>query len=404
MCNGDEVEGITECGGGGALPTGGCGGGTGCTRRGAVKEAPPSESGGGVSGGWLFSFEGAGADGSGGCVWKSVNSLLFRAIHSRGFIFCPELSCTTGATSALCRSLYRLRNFFGSLKRNSFPLFLRSFATPAIVVAAIHASARTGRSAAASSSTCTHFAPNRCAHRAEATATCAALAPSSLKWNPKNESPFVSSRSRFHHSAPSCVTSGIASRITAHRSTASERNTLCLAKNRAVRNCAKMPRLVAFRRFIASFPSVGASFSLSTSLLAATFTASANEYESPWLALAASFFNRFMLCRNHGSSKRLRNTARSSSRDCETRCNLTLAARTSLPCAGVSCFCRLAWRLAYRWYCRCSGTIHRAQGSFAPWPLDSAFSSLITKSVYSISPPSLPEKSRPESCFDVPEF
>ena len=37
-------------------------------------------------------------------------------------------------------------------------------------------------------------------------------------------------------------------------------------------------------------------------------------------------------------------------------------------------------------YCRCRGTIHRAHGSFAAPVLDKALSSLITKSVYSISP------------------
>ncbi len=75
---------------------------------------------------------------------------------------------------------------------------------------------------------------------------------------------------------------------------------------------------------------------------AARYTASEKETASHPEFAMASFFIRFMLCKSHESSSLRLSTPSSWSSDLLTRFKRTRAASTSLPCAGVSCFCRRA--------------------------------------------------------------
>ena len=258
---------------------------------------------------------------------------------------CCCSSHTAGSPPGSVGCVLRFRNFWGSF-RNAKPRFSRSFAIPASAVPAMSASALTGRSAAASSTTCTTRNASRRNVFPPARATCAALALSSLKWNPKNVCPGTFGSSRSHHALPIARTSGMLSLIKDHRSSASTRAILCLFKNRAVRNCAKTPFFATTLFLVAPeepFPSIAAAFvSAMASCRAARFTASAKENASPPEFAMASFFNRFMLCKNHGSSSLRLSTPSSWSSDLLTRFKRTRAASTSLPCAGVSCFCRRA--------------------------------------------------------------
>ena len=258
---------------------------------------------------------------------------------------CCCSSHTAGSPPGSVGCVLRFRNFSGSF-RNAKPRFSRSFAIPASTVPAMSASALTGRSAAASSTTCTTRNASRRNVFPPARATCAALALSSLKWNPKNVCPGTFGSSQSHHALPIARTSGMLSLIKDHRSSASTRAILCLFKNRAVRNCAKTPFFATTLFLVAPeepFPSIAAAFvSAMASCRAARFTASAKENASPPEFAMASFFNRFMLCKNHGSSSLRLSTPSSWSSDLLTRFKRTRAASTSLPCAGVSCFCRRA--------------------------------------------------------------
>ena len=311
---------------------GGCRGGAGVSARGGGDDdASPSRRvvrGGGGRG------EGIG----GACVWNVWNSFVFCAIQSR--MMSPLTLCGSGTSGSAARA--RRRRARGI--RSGFPFFLRSFATPARPAIAITASARTGRSAAASSTTCATRFARALIHFPSATATCAALALSSRKWIPRNAS-LGGGCSRSHHAAPSARTSGSASRSIAQRSMASARRAFWRAHHRAVLNPANTPRFVTPR--LRGFPSAGATAPAmdSTSLVAARLTASWYECESEAFA-SASFRRRFMECRNQGSSRRRRRTARSSSSACDTRYRRTRAARTSRPCAGVSWRCLRACRLA----------------------------------------------------------